>query len=317
MSDTSSLEKALETVNKLIDRLQARPSKSPAMASSGDGHEGAAALREDAPRPSGASTPTKLNADAPSFVPQAQTLAQVAAASPSGGLTVLKPATSDAPAIVGPPVPPGGVSDKAHADPSTHVHPAGTPDPSAEPGPSSSLSPGDEQNFSKAWLQVGRVTEIEDHPNSEKLIVVKVEIAPGEMRQVVAGLKKHVKKEDLLLKLVVLILNLKPAKLGGVASEAMILAGEGPLAAGTDEKDDQRKVKVLEPAVSSSIGDRVFLEGGVPSDSPDKKLSSKVWEKMVPLLTIRGGHAHFAGKPLVTSSGPVFVEELPDGSTIH
>eukprot|EP00243_Klebsormidium_subtile_P003796 TRINITY_DN17402_c0_g1_i1.p1 TRINITY_DN17402_c0_g1~~TRINITY_DN17402_c0_g1_i1.p1 ORF type:complete len:327 (-),score=51.71 TRINITY_DN17402_c0_g1_i1:424-1287(-) len=287
------------------------------MASSGDGGEGAAASREDAPRASGASTPTKLNADAPSFVPQAQTLAQVAAASTSG-LTVLKPATDDSPAIVGPPVPPGGVADKAHAHPSTHVHPAGTPDPSAEqPGPSSSLSPEDEQNFSKAWLQVGRVTEIEDHPNSEKLIVVKVEIAPGEMRQVVAGLKKHVKKEDLLLKLVVLILNLKPAKLGGVASEAMILAGEGPLAAGTDEKDDQRVVKVLEPAVSSSIGDRVFVEGGAPSDNPDKKLSSKVWEKVVPLLTIKGGHAHFAGRPLVTSSGPAFVEELPDGSTIH
>jgi methionine--tRNA ligase beta chain len=131
----------------------------------------------------------------------------------------------------------GGMSTGEFAD---HAF---TPAPPSA-GPSSSCSPEQEQDFAKSWLQVGRVTEIEDHPNSEKLIVVKVEIAPGEMRQVVAGLKKHVKKEDLLLKLVVLILNLKPAKLGGVASEAMILAGEGPLAAGTDEKDDQRIVKV-------------------------------------------------------------------------
>lgn len=77
MSDTSSLEKALETVNKLIDRLQTRPSKSSGMTSSGNGGDGATEFREDAPRTSGASTPTKLNADAPSFVPQAQTLAQV------------------------------------------------------------------------------------------------------------------------------------------------------------------------------------------------------------------------------------------------
>jgi methionine--tRNA ligase beta chain len=273
----------------------------------------ASVSREDAPKATGASTPTKLNADAPSFVPQSF---PQAAAAPSEAPTVLKPADGG-PVIVGPPIPPGGVSDKAHSNPSTHVHPAGTPDPSSEAGPSSSCSPEQEQNFAKAWLQVGRVTEIEDHPNSEKLIVVKVEIAPGEMRQVVAGLKKHVKKEDLLLKLVVLILNLKPAKLGGVASEAMILAGEGPLAGGTDEKDDQRVVKVLEPAMGSSIGDRVFLEGGAPSESPDKKLSSKVWEKVVPLLQIKGGHAHYAGRALVTSSGPVFVDDLPDGSSIH
>lgn len=50
--------------------------------------------------------------------------------------------------------------------------------------------------------------------------------------QVIAGLKKHVKKEELENSLVVLILNLKPAKLAGQLSEAMVLAGVSPLPGG-------------------------------------------------------------------------------------
>ncbi len=47
--------------------------------------------------------------------------------------------------------------------------------------------------------------------------------------QVIAGLKKHIAKQSLQGSLVVLILNLKPAKLAGHASEAMVLAGVAPL----------------------------------------------------------------------------------------
>ena len=47
--------------------------------------------------------------------------------------------------------------------------------------------------------------------------------------QVVAGLKQHVAREELLGSLVVAILNLKPAKLAGEASEAMLLAADFPL----------------------------------------------------------------------------------------
>lgn len=47
--------------------------------------------------------------------------------------------------------------------------------------------------------------------------------------QVIAGLKRHVNKKELEGSLVILILNLKPAKLAGQLSEAMVLAGVAPL----------------------------------------------------------------------------------------
>lgn len=59
--------------------------------------------------------------------------------------------------------------------------------------------------------------------------------------QVVAGLKKHVERDVLLGSLAVAILNLKPAKLAGEASEAMLLAADAPLEGGAE------LVKVLVP----------------------------------------------------------------------
>ena len=57
----------------------------------------------------------------------------------------------------------------------------------------------------------------------------------------IAGLKKHVAKQDLEGSHVVIILNLKPAKLAGRASEAMVLAGVAPL------PDDRELVHTLKP----------------------------------------------------------------------
>lgn len=64
--------------------------------------------------------------------------------------------------------------------------------------------------------------------------------------QVVAGLKQHVAKEALLGSLVVAILNLKPAKLAGEASEAMLLAADSPLEGGGE------LVKILIPPGEAS-----------------------------------------------------------------
>jgi tRNA-binding EMAP/Myf-like protein len=82
--------------------------------------------------------------------------------------------------------------------------------------------------------QVGLVLSVSDHPISEKLYVCKVEVAPGETRQVVAGLKKFVHEYELERRKVCVILNLKPAKLAGQVSEAMILAGSVPTPDGSE-----------------------------------------------------------------------------------
>ncbi|KAG6541393.1 hypothetical protein Mapa_017171 [Marchantia paleacea] len=176
--------------------------------------------------------------------------------------------------------------------------------------PSGSNVSENAENYDKAHLQVGLVQSVDDHPISEKLYICKVEIADGQVRQVVAGLKKFLAPSELQGKKVCVILNLKPAKLAGQLSEAMILAGDANV-------DGVETVKVLEPPAEASVGDRVYLQGSSPSASPVKQLSSKIWEKVVPILKVEGGVATFDKVPLVTSSGVVQVPSLPDGAGIH
>jgi methionyl-tRNA synthetase len=78
-------------------------------------------------------------------------------------------------------------------------------------------------DFKKVDLRVGRVLAAEKVPKSEKLLKLQVEIG-GERRQVVAGIALHYKPENLVGKLIVVVVNLQPAKLMGQESQGMILA---------------------------------------------------------------------------------------------
>ena len=81
------------------------------------------------------------------------------------------------------------------------------------------------EEFKKLNLRVARIKEIIDHPNADKLYVVRVMIGDEE-REVVAGIKKGYTKEELLGKLVVVVENLEPAIIRGVESKGMILAAQ-------------------------------------------------------------------------------------------
>jgi len=78
-----------------------------------------------------------------------------------------------------------------------------------------------------ACVQVARVTSVEEI-DSVKLYKCIVDIGSGMTKQVMAGLKQHMAKDHLLHILVVVITNLKAAKLAGEVSEAMILAAQAP-----------------------------------------------------------------------------------------
>jgi methionine--tRNA ligase beta chain len=81
------------------------------------------------------------------------------------------------------------------------------------------------EEFKKLNLRVARIKEIIDHPNADKLYIVRVVIGEEE-REVVAGIKKGYTKEELLGKLVVVVENLEPAVIRGVESKGMILAAQ-------------------------------------------------------------------------------------------
>jgi len=80
----------------------------------------------------------------------------------------------------------------------------------------------DYEEFSKVDLRVAKILEAEAVPKSSKLIKLKIDI--GEERTIVAGIGKDYKPEELIGKTIVVVANLKPAKLMGVESHGMLLA---------------------------------------------------------------------------------------------
>jgi methionyl-tRNA synthetase len=79
-------------------------------------------------------------------------------------------------------------------------------------------------DFRKVVLKVGKVVEAAAHTNANKLLVLKVDLGGGEMRQVVSGIKQWYAPEQLVGKSVILVANLAPAVLRGVESQGMVLA---------------------------------------------------------------------------------------------
>jgi methionyl-tRNA synthetase len=80
----------------------------------------------------------------------------------------------------------------------------------------------DIEDFAKVNLVAGKILECEPVPKSKKLL--KIQLDCGDKRQVVSGIAKWYKPEDLIGKIVVIVENLKPAKLCGVESNGMSLA---------------------------------------------------------------------------------------------
>lgn len=80
-------------------------------------------------------------------------------------------------------------------------------------------------DFKKVSIKIARIKEAREHPNADKLYVLKIEIG-GEEREVVAGIKKAYKLDELNGKLVVVVENLQPATIRGVESNGMVLAAQ-------------------------------------------------------------------------------------------
>lgn len=95
------------------------------------------------------------------------------------------------------------------------------------------------EDFDKLQLQIGEVIACEEVEKSKKLLCSKVKVG-SEVRQIVSGIKAHYSPKDMVGKKVVVVTNLKPAKLAGIESQGMILCAEdaeGNLALVTAEKD--------------------------------------------------------------------------------
>ncbi len=79
------------------------------------------------------------------------------------------------------------------------------------------------EDFKKIELIVAQIKEVTEHPDADRLYLVKVDTGK-EIKQLVAGIRASYSKEDLIGKRVVVVANLEPAVIRGEESQGMILA---------------------------------------------------------------------------------------------
>ncbi len=81
------------------------------------------------------------------------------------------------------------------------------------------------EDFKKIEIVTARIEETRDHPDADKLLILKINT--GETtKEIVAGIKNYYSKESLIGKNIVIINNLPPAVIRGIESSAMLLAAQ-------------------------------------------------------------------------------------------
>ncbi len=101
------------------------------------------------------------------------------------------------------------------------------------------------EDFAKIEIKIGKVLDAKRVEGSNKLIVMKVDT--GEERQIVAGIGRAYAPEELIGKKIVVVTNLKPAKLMGVESQGMLLAAS----------DDEGRLSIVIPEKQIKEGAQV------------------------------------------------------------
>lgn len=128
-------------------------------------------------------------------------------------------------------------------------------------------------DVSRLDLRIGCIITAKKHPDADSLYVEEVDVGETAPRTVVSGLVNHVPLEQMQNRMVVLLCNLKPAKMRGVLSQAMVMCASSP-----------EKVEILAPPNGSVPGDRITFDA-FPGE-PDKELNpkKKIWEQIQPDL---------------------------------
>jgi len=104
-------------------------------------------------------------------------------------------------------------------------------------------------DFKKVELKVGTIKKAEDIEGADKLLKLEVDLGKETgKRTICAGIKKYYKKEDLIGKQIVVVVNLEPRKMRGLESQGMLLASVS---------DDESQVILLSPDKKAESGWKV------------------------------------------------------------
>lgn len=162
---------------------------------------------------------------------------------------------------------------------------------------------------SRLDLRVGKVVSVEMHPDADSLYLEKIDVGEDEPRTVISGLAGLVPMEEMKDRMVVMLCNLKPQKMRGIESKAMVMCAC---------LEDPKQIEPLAPPEGSSPGEKVFFEGFEKRD-PDEELKpkKKIFEKIqVDLKTSSDCVALWKDSPMKTKLGFVKAASLK-GATIR
>jgi len=102
-------------------------------------------------------------------------------------------------------------------------------------------------DFARIDLRVARVLECAEHPNADKLLVLKIDLGT-EQRQICAGIRGHYEPASLVGRLIVVVANLAPRMMRGKESNGMLLAASNA---------DHSRVILLQPDADIEPGSKV------------------------------------------------------------
>ena len=154
-----------------------------------------------------------------------------------------------------------------------------------------------QSEFTKVEIRVGQIRKVWNHPEADKLFCEEIDV--GEKsgpRQIASGLRNYYELSDIQDKKVLVVCNLKAAKIVGFSSNGMVLAAKSV---------DGTKVELVTPPEDSKIGERVFIDGltGEPTTSAQMK-KKKIFDNVaMNLKTGDGGVATWEGQVIKTSAG--------------
>uniref|UniRef100_A0A098LZH0 Small inducible cytokine subfamily E, member 1 (Endothelial monocyte-activating) n=1 Tax=Hypsiglena sp. JMG-2014 TaxID=1550645 RepID=A0A098LZH0_9SAUR len=128
-------------------------------------------------------------------------------------------------------------------------------------------------DISRLDLRIGCIMTAKKHPDADSLYIEEVDVGEANLRTVVSGLVKHVPLEEMQNRMAVFLCNLKPVKMRGVVSQAMLMCASTP-----------EKVEIIIPPNGVVPGEKIIFEGF--SGEPEKELNpkKKIWEQIQPDL---------------------------------
>jgi aminoacyl tRNA synthase complex-interacting multifunctional protein 1 len=151
-------------------------------------------------------------------------------------------------------------------------------------------------------MRVGKIIEVSRHPDADSLYLEKIDCGEEKPRTVVSGLVKFVPIEEMQDRMVVILCNLKPAKMRGVTSEAMVMCASTP-----------EKVEIMAPPAGAVPGDLVSCEGFPRNpDQPFMNPKKKIFETVAPDLKVNAElvGTYKGAKLVVEGKGPIVSQTL-------